>query len=181
MFTTGDSFFDGPEVQAMKGPLIGGGLTLLGKAVVRKFVPSMAEHAGLIGMVIGGGVSAFLMTKPEHKEAGAAGLATALLIGLPALLDKVAGTSLFSDADLGDDALSAYAQEMGAYTQEMGAPASGLELMAPADGIQIQDSGSGSTGLIGAVTQEMGAYAQEMGAPAEGISIQGSDFGATGF
>lgn len=172
MFTTGDSFFDGPEMQAMKGPLIGGGLTLLGKAAVRKFMPSMAANAGLIGMAIGGGVSAFLMTKPQHKEAGAAGLATALLIGLPALIDKFAGTSLFADSDLGDDALSAYAQEMGAP---------GLELMAPADGIQIQDSGSGSTGLIGAVTSEMGAYSSEMGAPAEGISIQGSDFGATGF
>lgn len=173
MFTTGDSFFDGPEMQAMKGPLIGGGLTLLSKAAVRKLVPSMAEHASLIGMVIGGGVSAFLMTKPQYKEAGAAGLATALLVGLPSLIDKYAGTTLFADADLGaDDALSAYAQEMGAYTQEMGA--SGMELLGPADGIQIQDSGSGSTGLIGAITNEMGAAA-------EGISIQGSDFGATGF
>jgi hypothetical protein len=169
MFTTGDSFFDGPEVQAMKGPFIGGGLTLLGKAVVRKFVPSMAEHAGLIGMAIGGGVSAYMMTQPAHKEAGAAGLATALLIGLPSLIDKLAGTTLFGDDMNG----------LGAYAQEMGA--SGLELMAPADGIQIQDSGSGSTGLIGAVTQEMGAYSQEMGAPAEGISIQGSDFGSVGF
>jgi hypothetical protein len=173
MFTTGDSFFDGPEMQAMKGPLIGGGLTILGKAAIRKLMPSMADNAGLIGMVIGGGVSAYLMTKPEHKEAGAAGLATALLIGLPPLIDKFAGTSLFGDdmSGLGADleGLDAYSQEMGGF------------LGAPAEGIQIQDSGSGSTGLIGAYTQEMGAITQEMGGPAEGITIQGSDFGATGF
>jgi hypothetical protein len=138
----------------------------------------MAEHAGLIGMVIGGGVSAFLMTKPQYKEAGAAGLATALLVGLPSLIDKYAGTTLFSDG-LGDEAFGEDA--LSAYTQEMGAAAPGMELMGPADGISIQDSGSGSTGLIGAITQEMGAYTQEMGAAAEGISIQGSDFGATGF
>ena len=168
MFTTGDSFFDGPEMQAMKGPLIGGGITILGKAAVRKLVPSMADNAGLIGMVLGAGVSAYMMTKPEHKEAGAAGLATALLIGLPSLIDKFAGTSLFSDG-LGADELAAYTQEMGGF------------LGAPAEGIQIQDSGSGSTGLIGAYTQEMGAITSEMGAPAEGITIQGSDFGSTGF
>ena len=169
MFTTGDSFFDGPNMQAAKGPLIGGGLTQLSTIVIRKFVPSMSKHAPLIGTLIGGGVSAFLMTKPEHKEAGAAGLATALIIGLPQLLDEYMGTGLLKGDEMGDEALSAYAQEMGAITQDMGAGP--MEMLGPADGIQIQDSGSGSTGLIGAVTQEMGAP----------VEIQGSDFGATGF
>ena len=164
--TFGDSFFDGPEMQAAKGPLIGGGLTHLGAIVVRKFIPSMAKHASLIGMVIGGGVSGYLMTKPQHKEAGAAGLATALLIGLPMVLDEYMGTSLLKGDDLG-----AYTSEMGAYTSEMGANA--LELMDSP--VMIQDSGSGNA--IGA----LGAYTSEMGAVPEGLSIQGADFGATGF
>ena len=168
MFTTGESFLDGPAMQAAKGPLIGGGLTQLGAILVRKFVPSMSKHAMLIGMAIGGGVSAFLMSKPEHREAGAAGLATALIVGVPRILDAYMGTGL-----LGED-LSEY---------DMG---EGMEMLGPAQGIEIEDSGSGSTGLIGeeemgAVTQEMGAVTQEMGAPAPGIVIQGADFGATGF
>jgi hypothetical protein len=162
--TYGDSFFDGPEAQAMKGPLIGGGLTQLGRILVKKFMPSQAKHAPLIGMLIGGGVSGFLMTKPQHKEAGAAGLATALLIGLPSILDTYMGTGL-----LGDD-LSAYTSEMGAYTSEMGAEA--LEMM-DASPVQISDGGSGSTGILG-------AYTSEMGATPEGLTIQGSDFGSTG-
>jgi hypothetical protein len=178
MFTTGDSFFDGPEMQAAKGPLIGGGLTQLGTIAIRKFVPSMAKHAPLIGMVIGGGVSAYLMTKPQHKEAGAAGLATALIIGLPQLLDEYMGTGLLKGDEVGDDQMGD--EMLGAYAQEMGA-GEGLQLLGPAEGVQIQDSGSGSTGLIGAVTQEMGAITSDMGAPAEGLTIQGSDFGATGF
>jgi len=165
--TYGDSFFDGAGMQAAKGPLIGGGLTQLGTILVRKFMPSMAKHAPLIGMMLGGGVSGFLMTKPEHKEAGAAGLATALIIGLPQLLDEYMSTGLLK----GDDDLGAYASEMGAYASEMGANA--LELMGDSP-VQISDSGSGSTGVMGAITSEMGATP-------EGLSIQGSDFGSTGF
>jgi hypothetical protein len=168
MFTTGESFLDGPAMQAAKGPLIGGGLTQLGAILVRKFMPTMAKHATLIGTMLGSGVSAFLMSKPEHREAGAAGLATSLIVGIPKILDDYMGTGLLGDEDLG------------AYMGE------GMEMLGPAQGIEIQDSGSGSTGLVGeeqmgAITQEMGAITQEMGAAAPGIVIQGADFGATGF
>jgi len=164
--TYGDSFLDGPEMQAAKGPLIGGGLAQLGAIAVRKFMPSQAKHAPLIGLLIGGGVSGFLMTKPQYKETGAAGLATALIVSLPALLDEYMGTSMLKDADL-----SAYTSEMGAYTSEMGANA--LEMMGDSP-IQISDGGGGSTGVLG-------AYTSEMGATPDGLTIQGSDFGATGF
>lgn len=152
----GEGFFDGPGMQAAKGPLIGGGLTQLGIIAVNKFAPSYKKYAGLIGMVIGGGASAYLMSKPEHREAGAAGLATALIVGLPRQLNELMGGTL-----MGDDNLSA--DEIAAYTME--GPA-GMQL------VGIDDSGSGSTGLE--------AYTME-GPADSGMSIQGGDFGATGF
>jgi len=159
--TYGDSFFDGPEMQAAKGPLLGGGLTQVGTFAVRKLMPSMAKHAPLIGTILGAGVSGFLMTKPQHKEAGAAGLATALIIGLPNILDAYMGTGLLHGAD----DLSAYTSEMGAdemaaYTSEMGANA--LELMDAPTPVQIEGS-------------EMGAITSEMGETPQGISIQGDE------
>lgn len=167
MFSSfGDSFLDGPEMQAAKGPLIGGGLTQLTMIVVKKFIPTMAKHSALIGMAVGGGVSAYLMTKPQYKETGAAGLATALLIGLPLQLNTWMGGTLMGPDDLG----AITSEQLSAYDTDMGAGP--LELMDSP--VQIQDSGSGSTGLIGAVTSE------QMGAPAEDVVIQGSDFGATG-
>ena len=173
--TYGDSFFDGPAMQAAKGPLIGGGLTQLGAILVRKFVPSMSQHAPLIGLLIGGGVSGYLMTKPEHKEAGAAGLATALIVGLPSLLDNYLGTSILKGDDM-SGYLGAYTSEgmgddLGAYAMD-GSP---LQLMDSP--VQISDGGSGSTGVMGS----LGAITSEgMGAP-DGLTIQGSDFGSTGF
>jgi len=182
MFTSGESFLDGPAMQAAKGPLIGGGLTQLGTILVRKLVPSMSKHATLIGMAVGSAVSAYLMSKPEHREAGAAGLATALIIGVPKILDDYMGAGLLGDDEglLGDDDLSAY--------DDLSGLEDGMEMLGPAAGIEIQDSGSGSTGLVGeemgAVTQEqLGAITQEQlrGRPAPGIVIQGADFGASGF
>lgn len=159
----GESFFDGPGAQAAKGPLIGGGLTQVGRILVKKFLPSQAKWASLIGMVLGGGVSAFLMTKPQHKETGAAGLATALIIGVPELINNMVGGTLMGADDL--SGLDAYTSEMG-EGEELGANA--LELLGETPGgIEIQDSGGGSTGVIGAYTSEMGATVPE------NIQIQG--------
>jgi hypothetical protein len=174
----GDSFFDGAAMQAAKGPLLGGGLAKLTSLAVRKFVPSMAKHAGLAGAIVGGGVSAFLMTKPEHKETGAAGLATALIVGLSEELEQMTGLLH------GADDLSAYTSAMGANALELMDDVSGDDM---SDGevsgpLEIQDSGSGSSGVMGALgayTSEMGAVTSEMGAP-DGIQIQGGIEGAFG-
>jgi len=159
----GDSFFDGPGVQAAKGPLIGGGLAQLGKVLVKKFLPSQEKYAPLIGGILGAGVGAFLMTKPQHKEAGAAAIATALVIAIPEQLNTMMGGTL-----MGPDDFGAYTSEMGA--DEMGANA--LELLGDGSPLEIQDAGAGSN-VMGAVTSEMGATVPE------GIQIQGygSNFG----
>lgn len=163
--TYGDSFFDGAAMQAAKGPLIGGGLAKLTSIAIKKFKPDWAKYAGLAGAAVGGGVSAFLMTKPEHKETGAAGLATALLIGLSEQLETSMGLLR------GADDLSAYASEMGADATEMlGDEVEGVDdLSATPEGLMIQ----GNDDLLGAHVAEIGAVTSEMGASAEGVQIQG--------
>ena len=135
------------------GPLIGGGLAQLGILGTKILMPAYSKYAGLIGAVLGGAVSAFLMTKPQHAMKGNAGLATALLIGIPrAIEDMMLPTKL------------------GAITWNGFGAAPG--------GIEILNGGGGSTGMLGAITTD--GYGDDAAAAAP-ISIQGGSFGATGF
>jgi hypothetical protein len=149
--------FDG-TLSSAKGVLIGGGLaqaTILG---VKILMPAKSKYAGLIGAGVGGAISAFMMSKPQHREAGQQGLAAALLIGLSRAVEDLALKSMIKDSEFGD---------MGAYTSEMGA-VPGVDIQGP---LEIMDAGAGSSGLLGAITSEMG----------DDMQIQGAAFGATGF
>lgn len=159
-----DDFFNGPTMETITGPLVGGGGAQLGILATRKFLPAKAKWAGLIGAAIGVGASALLMRKDRDK--GIAGIAVALLVGLPRQIEDLMLPSKLSGADT--DLLGAYTSEMGAYTSEMGA----------ASPVTILNSGSGSTGLIGAVAPEEG-MAGDLGADVE-IQDSGA-FGSTGF
>lgn len=147
--------FDG-TLSSAKGVLIGGGLAQAAILATKIMLPAKSKYAGLIGAGIGGAVSAFMMTKPQHREAGQQGLAAALLIGLSRAVEDLALKSMIKDS------------EFGAYTSEMGA-VPGIDIQGP---LEIMDAGGGSSGLLGAVTSEMGDA---------GMEIQGSAFGATGF
>jgi hypothetical protein len=162
-----EDFFDGAGMETVSGPLIGGGLAQLGILGTRKFLPGKAKYAGLIGAAIGGGVSAFLMSKPQHRQKGLAGLAVALLIGIPRQIEDLIMPARLS----GDDQialLGAYNAEMGAYNAEMG------EGDSP---VQVLNSGSGSMGLIGAVVPEN--MSGDLSADVE--IADANAFGATGF
>lgn len=162
-----DDFFDGAGMETVSGPLIGGGLAQLGILGTRKFLPAKAKWAGLIGALLGGGVSAFLMSKPQHRQKGLAGLAVALLVGIPRQIEDLMLPSKLSGADQ-IDLLGAYNAEMGAYNAELGE-----------ESIEVLNSGSGSTGLIGAVVPEN--MAGDLGAGAADVEIMdASAFGATG-
>jgi hypothetical protein len=172
-----EDFFDGAGMETVSGPLIGGGLAQLGILGTRKFLPAQAKYAGLIGALIGGGVSAFLMSKPEHRQKGLAGLAVALLVGIPRQIEDLILPSKLSGADQ-IDLLGAYNAEMGAYNAE-GMGAYNAEGMGDygEGGIDILNSGSGSTGMLAAVVPEN--MAGDLGADVE-IQDAGA-FGATGF
>jgi hypothetical protein len=157
-----DDFFDfgGAGSEIVAGPLIGGGLAQATILSVRKWLPAHAKWAGAIGAAVGTAVGAFLMSKPAHKEKGLAAVAVALLVGEDLMLpSKLSGVENI-------DLLGAYDAEMGAYDAEMGASP-----------VEVLNSGSGGTGLIGAYVPEN--MAGDLGADME---IQdASAFGATGF
>jgi hypothetical protein len=162
-----EDFFDGAGMETVSGPLIGGGLAQLGILGTRKFLPAHAKYAGLIGAIVGGGVSALLMSKPQHRQKGLAGLAVALLVGIPRQIEDLILPSKLSGADQ-IDILNAYNYEMGAYNAEG---------MNGDSGIDILNSGSGSTGMLAAIVPEN--MSGDLGADVE---IQdASAFGATGF
>jgi hypothetical protein len=158
-----DDFFDGPTMETITGPLVGGGAAQLGILGTRKFAPAQAKWAGLIGAALGVGASLLLMRKDRDK--GVAGIAVALLVGVPRQIEDMMLPSRLSGADA--DLLGAYTSEMGAYTSEMG----------EASPVQVLNSGSGGTGVIGAVVPEE-SMAGDLGAD---IEIQGDAFGANGF
>lgn len=165
-----EDFFDGAGMETVSGPLIGGGLAQLGILGTRKFLPAHAKYAGLVGAILGGGVSAFLMSKPEHRQKGLAGLAVALLVGIPRQIEDLILPSKLSGADQ-IDLLGAYNAEMGAYNAE------GMRGLDDGSGIDILNSGSGGTGMLAAVVPEN--MAGDLGADVE-IQDAGA-FGATGF
>lgn len=159
-----DDFFDGPTMETISGPLAGGGAAQVGILATRKFLPAKAKYAGLIGTVLGVGVGYLMMRKDREK--GLAAIATAVLVGIPRQLEDMLLPSRLSGSDT--DLLGAYTSEIGAYTSEMG----------EASPIEVLNSGSGGTGVIGAVVPEE-SMAGDLGAD---IEIQDSGaFGATGF
>lgn len=158
-----DGFFTG-TMGAAKGVLIGGGLAQVGVLGTKAFLPKFSKYAGLIGAALGGGVSAFLMSKPQHREAGMQGLAAALVIGIPRAIEDLMLKGILKD---GEEMAG-----LDAYTSELyGVP--GIEIEGANSPIEILDAGGGSTGLIGAVTSEFADEAVP--------SMNGSAFGATGF
>jgi hypothetical protein len=159
-----DDFFDGPTMETISGPLVGGGVAQLGILGTRKFLPAKAKWAGAIGAALGVGASYLLMRKDRDK--GIAGIAVALLIGIPRQIEDMLLPSKLSGSDT--DLLGAYTSEMGAYTSEMG----------EGSPVEVLNSGSGGTGVIGAVVPEE-SMAGDLGADIE-IQDAGA-FGSTGF
>jgi hypothetical protein len=157
----GEDFLGEGAMQQMSGPLIGGGLAQVGILATKAFAPKFAKYAGIIGAVLGGGVSAFLMSKPQHRDKGLAGLATALVVGVPRAIEDL---MLPAMGLKGFDGLDAYTPEgLSAYTSEgMGGP------------LEVLSESPGSPGLLSAMGQD--DMAGDLGAD---IEVSGNAFGAT--
>lgn len=163
-----DDFFDfgGAGTQIVAGPLIGGGLAQGTILAVRKWLPGKAKWAGGIGAAVGTAVGAYLMTKPQHKDKGLAAVAVALVLGVGRQIEDLMLPSRLSGAEQ-IDILSAYNAELAAYNAEaMGESP-----------LEVLNSGSGGTGVLGAYVPEN--MAGDLGADVE-IQDAGA-FGATGF
>lgn len=170
-----DDFFDfgGAGTEIVAGPLIGGGLAQLGILATRKWLPSQAKWAGAIGAAVGTAAGAFMMSKPQHKEKGLAAVAVALLVGVPRQIEDLMLPSKLSGVEQ-IDILGAYDAELAAYNAEL---ANGEYEMEGGTPVEVLNSGSGGTGLIGAIVPEN--MSGDLGADVE-IQDAGA-FGATGF
>lgn len=140
----GEGHFSQPYIA---GPLIGGGACQVGIMLAHlhaKKNPSALRHAGLHGAILGGLVAGGLAMSKNHRETGLSALATVAIITLPRIVEGFMGLG-----HRHEDSMHGY---LGTITASDYQGLSG-------DGepeVQLLDSGSGSTGVLGThVAEEM--------------------------
>lgn len=124
------------------GPLIGGGATQIGIMLAHlhaKKNPKALRHAGIHGAVLGGLVGTALLFSDKYRETGIAALVTTGIMIAPRILEGFMGLG-HRDEQLKE-------AELGIITPEQYQALSGFGADDPA--VQIMDSGSGSTGMLG--------------------------------
>ncbi len=157
------------------GPLIGGGATQIGVMLAHlhaKKNPKALRHAGLHGALVGGLVSAALCLSKAHRATGISALVTVGIMAAPRLLEGFMG--------LGKRDETAAMNGLGIITPEQYQALSDAgdygEFGDGDPAVQLLDSGSGSTGVLGThVAEEVRPLA---GVPADGVELLGSGFGS---
>lgn len=144
----GDDFGDfgaGLGRDSIAGPLVGGGVTnvgILATKLMWKNNPKISKWAGLIGTLLGGGVSAAMMLSPRTRSTGLSGLLTAALVGVPRQIEDMLATP---SAPLKD--------YLGVITPEQEMAGYGLGQDDLGQDIQLLDSGAGSS-VLGTIVPE---------------------------
>jgi hypothetical protein len=162
------SFFGegGGDHAHITGPLIGGGATQLGVMLAHlhaKKNPKALRFAGLHGAALGGIVGLALAISKKHRATGISALVTVGIMTAPRILEGFMG--------LGhrDETMKGY--ELGIIAPEEYHALSGADDPA----IQLLDSGSGSTGVLGThVAEEI----QPLGGSDSPVELLGNGFGS---
>lgn len=140
-----DDFGDfGGVGEDLVGPLIGGGAAQAGMLATKALFRGkpVAKYAGLIGTLLGGGISGALMFSPRFRRMGIQGLATAALVGIPRQIEDM----FMGGTTQGYLGVITPEQEMAGYF--------GANVGVPSSDVQLLDSGSGSTGMFGTTVAE---------------------------
>lgn len=151
----------GAGMEHISGPLIGGGAAqvgLLASKLLFRAKPNVAKWGGLIGAVLGSGISAALIASPRHRAAGWAGLVTALLIGVPRQVEDMLGPAAGATAGYFGVTVPEEIHGYGGFGESP---------------IQIMDAGAGSTGVLGVTVPE-----EQMSGPGDIEMLGGSGFGS---
>ena len=160
----GEGHFSQPYIA---GPLIGGGATQVGIMLAHlhaKKNPAALRHAGLHGMILGGLVAGGLAMSKNHRETGLSALATVAIITLPRVLEGFMGLG-----HRHEDSMHGY---LGAIT------ASDYQGLSGEPEVQLLDSGSGSTGVLGThVAEEVQSFSGSDGP----VEVLGNGGGGGGF
>jgi hypothetical protein len=156
--------FGGPHIA---GPLIGGGATQIGIMLAHlhaKKNPAALRHAGLHGAVLGGLVSGLLALSSKHRATGISALVTVGIMTAPRILEGFMG--------LGHRQEQLKEAELGIITPEQYQALSGA---GEEPAVQLLDSGSGSTGVLGTTVAE--EYHGLSGAGDSPVELLGNGFG----
>lgn len=147
------------------GPLIGGGATQIGIMLAHlhaKKNPAALRHAGIHGAILGGLVSGALALSHKHRATGISALATVAIMTIPRVMEGFMG--------LGHREETAAMHGLGIISAEQYQALSGAEEPA----VQLLDSGSGSTGVLGThVAEEI----HPLGASDSPVELLGNGFG----
>lgn len=166
-----DGFGAGLSDPSIAGPLIGGGATQAAALATRllfKDKPNVVKYASLIGLGIGGGISAALMFNPKYKQTGLAGLVTAALVAVPRQIEDLLAASGTMKDYLG--LITPERELAGGYGGGMAGD--DYAMMGQPD-VQLLDSGSGSTGVLGTIVPEREMAGADFGAAPEGVELLG--------
>lgn len=128
------------------GPLIGGGLTqavTLATKLLFKKNPKVTKWSGLIGLLVGGGVSGVLAARENTRETGFAGLLTAALVAVPRQIEDMMAAPGSTNGYLGvitpEQSMAGFGMDTMAM-EGMGAPMD--------QDIQLLDASPGTMGVI---------------------------------
>ena len=171
-------FGEGIGSPHIAGPLIGGGVTQIGVMLAhlhaRKNPKALRFAPGIYGAALGGLVSGILAFTDKHRDTGIAGLVTVGIMTAPRLLEGLMG--------LGhrDETMKGY--QLGVITPEeyralAGADDGDMYGAGEEPAVQLLDSGSGSTGVMGTHVAEEVQPLSGAGA-GEYVEMLGNGFGS---
>jgi hypothetical protein len=142
---------------SIAGPLIGGGATQVGVMLAHlhaKKNPKALRHAGLHGLVLGGLVGGALAMSSKHRATGISALVTVGIICVPRIVEGFMGLG-----HRHEEQLQGFGTIVPQALQGFGEPE-----------VQLLDSGSGSTGVLGThVAEELHGMGN-----ADGVEIMGA-------
>lgn len=147
----------------VSGPLIGGGVAQVGALATRMIFKgqTVAKYASLVGLVLGGGISAFLARRPGTREAGIAGLVTAAVVSIPRQIEDLMVSAGMLKGHLG---VITPEQEMNGFGLITDQQVNGFGV----PDVQLLDSGGGA-GVFGVITPE-----QQMNGASDDVQIMGA-------
>lgn len=153
-------FGSGLSDPSVAGPLIGGGATQVGVMLAHlhaKKNPKALRHAGLHGLVFGGLVGGALAMSSKHRATGISALVTVGIITVPRIIEGFMGLG-----HRHEEQLQGFGTIVPQALEGFGQPE-----------VQLLDSGSGSTGVLGThVAEELHGMGN-----AEGVEIMGAGGG----
>lgn len=170
------SDMQGPVMESIAGPLVGGGIAQAGTLATKLIWPDkgVAKWAGAIGTGLGLAVSGVLAFRPSTRSIGISGIVTSLLVGVPRQIEDLMGAEGSTNGYLG--VITPEREMQGAYDDDYTAAMMEQEMMGQVSPDQVQLLSANGAGSLGVITPE-----RDMAGATPEIEMLGANggFGAT--